>query len=377
MTELPSVMIVDDLPANLRLMARMLQKEKFRVRPFPSGRLALSSAHQDPPDLIVLDISMPEMDGYQVCAHLKASAALRDIPVIFLSALDDTVDKVRAFKAGGVDYVTKPFQLEEIRARISTHLTHRQLERELVTRNEQLQTSLDRLQELENLRDGLVHMLVHDMRSPLTAILNNCDYLTQTLPTRPTDESLEVLGDIQSGAVRLSGMINELLDVNRLESGELPLMRTEIAPMVLLEQSITGLYHRALRSRISIQGSATSPISCDTRLMQRVVCNLLDNARKYAPPLTPITLKVRESPAGFFLEVIDQGPGVPADLQDRIFEKFVCLERQSTRHSAGLGLTFCKLVVEAHGGQIGVDDAPSGGSRFYLSLPAMSARSEK
>lgn len=373
----PSVMIVDDLPANLRLMARMLRNENYRVRPFPNGRLALRSAHQDPPDLIVLDINMPDMDGYQVCRALKSNALLKDIPVIFLSALSDTIDKVRAFQSGGVDYVTKPFQLEEIQARISTHLTRRQLERELMARNAELQVSLDRLREMENLRDGLVHMLVHDMRSPLTAILNNCDYLIQTLPSAPVEEKLEVLKDVHSGSIRLSGMINELLDVNRLESGELPLQRTEIEPARLIKQSISGLYSRTLSSRISVQGTADSMLSCDTRLIQRVICNLLDNAEKYAPPSTPIMINISNEPTGIRLEVIDHGPGVPLALRERIFDKFVCLERQGTRHSAGLGLTFCKLVVETHGGEIGVDCPPDGGSRFYLSLPASSALSEK
>lgn len=370
-------MIIDDLPANLRLMARMLRNEDYRVRPFPSGRLALRSAHQDPPDLIVLDINMPEMDGYQVCRTLKSSALLKDIPVIFLSALSDTSDKVRAFQSGGADYVTKPFQLEEIQARISTHLTRRQLEREVLDRNEELQVSLDRLRELENLRDGLVHMLVHDMRSPLTAILSNCDYLIRTLSTAPLEEKQEVLEDVHSGAVRLSGMINELLDVNRMESGELPLQRTEVASTLLIAESIAGLYNRTLSNRISVQGTTDSMIFCDTRLLQRVLSNLLDNAGKYAPPLSPITIHISASSDSIRLEVIDQGPGVPENLQERIFDKFVCLERQGARHSTGLGLTFCKLVVETHGGEIGVDCPPDGGSRFYLILPASSALSVK
>jgi two-component system sensor histidine kinase/response regulator len=378
LTELPSVMIVDDLPANLRLMSRMLRREKYRVRPFPSGRLALASARQDPPDLIVLDISMPEMDGYQVCQHLKSSDQLRDIPVIFLSALDDTVDKVRAFQAGGVDYVTKPFQLEEIRARISTHLTRRQLERELQIRNQQLQDSFSRLQDLEKLRDGLVHMLAHDMRNPLTSILSNCHYLNETLTTHPIEQSAKVLSDIQLGAIRLSEMIAELLDINRLESGELPLHLSTVEPRALIEQCRAEMHQREATERVHIEGDASRPISCDVRLMKRVVCNLLDNAWKYAPDQTPIQVQLSETPHSLFVAVIDQGAGVPEDLRERIFEKFFCLDQEKTRHSIGLGLAFCKLAVEAHGGSIGIDRVPtSGESRFYFSLPTVSARSEK
>jgi two-component system sensor histidine kinase/response regulator len=366
-------MIVDDLPANLRLMSRMLRDEHYRVRPFPSGRLALLSALQDPPDLIVLDINMPEMDGYQVCRTLKATDALRDIPVIFLSALDDTLDKVRAFQAGGVDYVTKPFQLEEIRARISTHLTRRQLERELVTRNRQLQESLSQLQKLESLRDGLVHMLVHDMRSPLTAILNNCEFLIQTISTHPVQESREVILEVQDGATLLSRMITELLDINRLESGELRLNRTPIVSRLLVEQGIRALLSRETSQRVHITGGEQIELSCDIGLLQRVVCNLVDNARKFSPPSTPIHIQLIETLGNLELSVIDQGPGIPEELRERVFEKFARMERSSAHHSFGLGLTFCKLAVEAHGGSIGVDAVPEGGSRFYFSLPTSSA----
>ena len=369
-SNLPSVMIVDDLPANLRLLVRMLRNQQYRVRPFPNGRLALSSAEQDPPDLIVLDISMPEMDGYEVCQVLKSRDRLKDIPVIFLSALDDTADKVRAFRAGGVDYITKPFQLEEIRARINTHLPRRKLEREQKTRNEQLQSSLGRLQELEAFRDGLVHMLVHDMRSPLTSILNNCEFLNHTLDTSPVSESFEVLSDVQSSAQRLAEMINELLDVNRLESGQLPLNRSDISPDQLIQQSLSTVVKHNEPTRIAVQCQTNRPVSCDINLMQRVVCNLLDNAQKFSPPNSPIKLVLREDPAGLRVEVSDVGPGIPIAFRHRIFEKFARLDSTTHRLSVGLGLTFCKLAVEAHSGTIGVD-SPSGGtgSRFWFTLP--------
>ena len=126
-----NVLIVDDTPANLRLLSKMLAEQGYQVRPVPDGSLALAAAQAEPPDLVLLDIRMPEMNGYQVCEHLKADAQTRDIPIIFISALDATQDKVRAFTAGGVDYVTKPFQVEEVFARVETHLALRKLQRQL------------------------------------------------------------------------------------------------------------------------------------------------------------------------------------------------------------------------------------------------------
>jgi len=160
-----NILIVDDAPDNLRLLAGILEKEGYRARPVPSGRLALSGARAIPPDLILLDVNMPEMDGYAVCRRLKADEATSDIPVVFISALTETFDKVKAFETGGVDYITKPFQLEEVLARVKTHLTvgrlqkrlartNRNLEQQVATEqrlNRELQEALDRIQVLSGL----------------------------------------------------------------------------------------------------------------------------------------------------------------------------------------------------------------------------------
>ena len=137
-----NILVVDDTPANLRLLSQMLGGQGYRVRPVPDGPLALAAAQAEPPDLILLDIRMPEMDGYQVCQQLKAGASTRDIPVIFISALDAAQDKVRAFHAGGVDYVTKPFQAAEVLARVETHLALRDLQQQLLAANERMAQEL-------------------------------------------------------------------------------------------------------------------------------------------------------------------------------------------------------------------------------------------
>lgn len=219
MSDRPSVMIVDDLPANLRLMARMLRTEPYQVRPFPSGQMALASASQDPPDLILLDISMPEMDGYEVCRQLKAKDDLMDIPIIFLSALDDTTDKVRAFQVGGADYITKPFQLEEIRARISTHLARRLLERELGERTRQLRIKHEELLALEAAQDGLLCRLENDLQPPLSALLSSCDSLP---PGHSAQQAVAVLSKVRADAGQLSERLSTLIDALRREQNGSP-----------------------------------------------------------------------------------------------------------------------------------------------------------
>src|SRR5262245_40559360 len=159
----PSVLIVDDTVESLRLLSDLLDEQGYEVRPVTNGRQALQAIEQDAPDLILLDINMPEMDGYETCARLRLNERCRDLPVIFLTALADTADKVRAFNVGGVDYITKPFQIDEVLARVRTHI-------DLKRARSALARSYERLRELEKLRDDLVQMIVHDMASPLLAV---------------------------------------------------------------------------------------------------------------------------------------------------------------------------------------------------------------
>ncbi|MCE5217099.1 response regulator, partial [bacterium] len=190
----PNLLIVDDTPANLQVLAAMLKGQGFTVRPVPSGELALRAAESEPPDLILLDIMMPEMNGYEVCERLKDNDDLRDIPVIFISALSDTSDKVKAFEVGGLDYVTKPFQFEEVRARVGAHLKLRRLQVEAAEHHRQLEQSYEQLRELEELRDSLMHMIVHDLRTPLTSIITGLE----------TMETLGELDDLQQELLTVS-----------------------------------------------------------------------------------------------------------------------------------------------------------------------------
>jgi len=212
---IPNILIVDDTPVNLQLLAEILKAYGYRVRVARSGALALQAAQHEQPDLILLDILMPGMDGYEVCTRLKADGRLRDTPVLFISALTEPLDKVRAFGAGGVDYLTKPFHGEEVAARVRTHLELRQQRREL-------EEQMVHLRELESLRDNLVHMIVHDLRSPLNGLLGGLELLSlNAKELAETDRKFLELA--RNSGRTLTEMINTLLDVTRLESRQMPL----------------------------------------------------------------------------------------------------------------------------------------------------------
>jgi signal transduction histidine kinase len=359
------VLIVDDNPANLQLLYAMLKREGYKVRPVLSGSLALEAARTDPPDLVLLDISMPEMDGYEVCRRFKADERLREIPVIFISASDETPGKVKAFSVGGVDYVTKPFQIEEVKARVATHL-------EIQRQRRELQESYDKLQKLEALRDGLVHMIVHDMRSPLMGV----DVCLQTLEVieRGTlsERAASLLREASSTTDRLMEMVGSLLDVSRMESST---MRLDLAPTPL-HSLVDGAMAKVGRLRgsrkfeVDLPGGALAVI-CDGNLILRVIQNLLGNAFQFTPEDATVSVSIRADEDFVRVEVSDTGPGIPAECHSLIFEKFgqVQLREGRRKFTTGLGLTFCRLAVEAHGGAIGVASELGHGSTFWFTLP--------
>jgi DNA-binding response OmpR family regulator len=182
------ILVADDTPANLRLLFQMLTEQGYKVRPVPDGQWALRAARSTPPDLILLDIRMPKMDGYQVCEQIKADERTRDIPVLFLSALGEKEDKVKAFAVGGVDYITKPFQVEEVLARVRTHLSLRALQKQLEAANERLVRSNAELRERNEELDAFVHTVAHDLKSPLAIAAGYAEMLALSCDELEIDE---------------------------------------------------------------------------------------------------------------------------------------------------------------------------------------------
>ncbi|HVO43383.1 MAG TPA: hybrid sensor histidine kinase/response regulator [Aggregatilineales bacterium] len=362
-----SILIVDDAPANLQVLAGMLKERGYQVRAALSGKLALQAAQIDSPDLILLDINMPEMNGYEVCKVLKADEKLNEVPVIFISALDETIDKVRAFGVGGVDYVTKPFQFEEVEARIRAHLEIGRQRRELQQNNAQLR-------ELEQLRDSLVHMIVHDLRSPLTVIRSSLQLIEITDGKTLTPSGVRSVHRALDSTDTLIDMIGTLLDVSKIEAGA---MQLNLARCNLVESArqVLGSMEVLRRQRELSLEEPGRPIEAlaDPDLIQRVFENLVGNALKFAPANGWIRVGIAPAPSERVrVTVEDNGPGVPPEYQEKIFEKFGQAEsslNHGQRNSTGLGLTFCKLVVEAHGGHIGVMSNVGEGSTFWFELP--------
>ncbi len=368
---LANILVVDDNLDNLKLLVHMLKAGGYKVRPVTGGELALKAVRRMPSDLILLDINMPDLDGYEVCRRLKADDRLKDIPVIFLSAFGETADKVRGFSAGGVDYITKPFELEEVKARISAHLRIRQLQSELERQNSRLQASVQELRKLEELRNNLTDMIVHDMRSPLTGI---SEYLELGLESSELPEKTRKWLTAAKDCVRvLMEMANTLLDVSRMEAGELPLEPTLCDLRTLADQAADSMRMMAEQKEITVRVRGDSePVSCDQDLIRRVINNLLHNALKYTPKGGAVGIVISRAAEGPHIKVTDTGCGIPPEYHEKIFEKFgqVPAKGRGPRRSSGLGLAFCRLALQSHCGQIGVESEPGKGSTFWFTLPA-------
>ena len=368
----PDILVVDDTPANLQLLIGMLKQRGYRVRAVPSGKLAIQAVQNEKPDLILLDINMPEMNGYEVCKQLKADEALKEIPVLFISALGETIDKVKAFSVGGVDYVTKPFQFEEVYARVQTHLQLRRLQIELEGKNRQLQENYDQLRKLEDLRDNLTHMIVHDMRSPLMVITLGLDIHKRQAAAKLNEAEMKPVVQAEISAKRLVEMVNSLLDVSRLESGKMPIQLEECDLTGLTCEVIQSLKNLKQDCQMELAQREPVMVRCDRELMRRVLTNIGTNAVKFVPENGRVTFDIQKDDAGIKVLIIDNGPGIPKEYHTKVFEKFGQVEARhlGKMYSTGLGLTFCKLAIEAHGGEIGVESEVDKGSTFWFTLPA-------
>ncbi len=368
----PEVLIVDDDPRNVKLLESYLTGEGYRVRCASNGPEAVELARASVPDVVLLDVMMPGMSGHDVCRELRQDPRTRATPIVLVTALDSTAHRVEGLDVGADDYVTKPVRREEFLAKLRSLLRVRRLLLELQRARDILAQRNAQLEELESLRQTLAQTLVHDLKNPLAALMGNLD-----LMARQADATLEPLIErCRVTANRMHRMILDLLDVAGLEEGRLQL---HTAPVSLAELARAaademGAAAAARRVRVAFEAAGSGLlVQGDASVLRRVVDNLLANAIEHSPPEREVRVRVADREEGVELAVADQGPGIPPEHRERVFEKYA---RLALRHSGvcanrGLGLTFCRLAVEAHGGTVWVEDAPGGGALFRVVLPAL------
>jgi signal transduction histidine kinase len=360
------ILLVDDEDALRWNMRAFLEDLGFQVLEAARGEEAIAICQRQSPQLVLLDINMPEMDGFEVCRHLKANPETAEIPVIFITAFLRVADKVNAFQCGGVDYITKPFHFEEVEARVRAHLELHRQRRELMEQHEALHR-------LERQRDSFIHMLAHDMRGPLTSIMGSLDLVLLTLPKE--SRSLAVnLERAVAGADQLSTMITQMLELNRLESGCMPLDLDRRDLALLAREAAESMRACCGHRGLSVTGPEHLFALCDGAIVKRILGNLLGNACKFTSEEGLVEIQVIRSGGSARVAVVDNGPGLPAGFHQVVFDKFAQAPREGASKGFGLGLAFCKLAVEAQGGEIGVESEPGHGCTFWFTLPLAEAQ---
>jgi two-component system sensor histidine kinase/response regulator len=356
------ILVVDDVTKNLQVVGTMLRNEGYEVMPATSGAEALEGVRVQLPDLILLDLMMPEMDGLEVCRRLKTDPATAQVPIIFLTASNEMEHLVKGFSAGAVDYITKPFNAPELLARVRTHL--------------ELKHARARLREMNDEKNEFMGIVAHDLKNPLGAIEGYSELILKEW-AEPGGELHDCASRIRETARRLTEMVRNLLDANRIERGE---MKLDLRPVDLA--SLLSVVVESYRPRAAAKQQAIEPhlesgpaiVQADKNLVLQVFDNLVSNAVKYSPPGTQITARLKTTPASVRCEVQDQGPGISAEDQKRLFGKFARLTAQPTagEHSTGLGLSIVKKVVEAMGGQVWCESELGQGATFIVEFAARS-----
>ena len=360
-----SILVVDDQPANLRAVSALLSRHGFDVRTAATGEEALSMAAGAVPDLLLLDMMMPGMDGFELLVRVRAREALSTIPAIFLTAAQDREMLLRAFDAGAVDYVTKPFIPEELLARVTAHVG--------------LKLTRDRLERVAQQRQELVNLVAHDLKNPLSSVLFASDVLRND-GCKP-ERVPRYLDMIYESAGDALGYIRRYLETQARRSTESapPAATTTLNEVLdwLVQRYELQLENRGLRMQISTP-AVRSHVAIDGLVLRQVAENLVSNAMKYAPGST-IELAIRNSAPGFWqLLVEDRGPGVPPARQSQLFKPFTRLSDTDPADglSSGLGLSLAKHILSQYDGNLWYEDREGGGARFVIELPAANGDGE-
>jgi two-component system sensor histidine kinase/response regulator len=350
-----TILIVDDTPANLGVLVETLGAGGYRLMVAEDGEEALAQTAQTQPDLILLDVMMPGIDGFETCRRLKAQPATREIPVLFMTALNETADKVKAFAAGGVDYITKPIEHEEALARVRTHLMLRQLQREL--------------QDQLTLKERFMRIAGHDLRNPLCLILMGTE-LARRQPTLSPNLT-QYLDSISDSAAQMRRIIDTFLEIRSSAAGT---VAGRIDLGLLGEAVVRQQAHAAERKNIAVavEFDPTLPLARgDGALVYQAVTNLVSNALKFTPTGGTVSVRATTVDTRVRLTVQDSGPGVPPAERELLFREHARLSPRPTggEESNGLGLAIVKHLVESQAGTVGAEFPANGGSIFWFELP--------
>lgn len=411
------ILVIDDTPDNLRFLSSLLTEAGYTVRKVISGELGLEAAQLQPPDLILLDIIMPGMNGYEVCQRMKANDRTRDVPIIFLSALDEELEKVQAFQIGGVDYVTKPFQVVEVLARIETHLKISRLQQKLQQQNVQLQREIEYRASaeaaLQLLKQGLdahvqertielqknyeqllrqqaeckavfkqeenfnftqsqvIETVVQDLRSYLINIRNAIDSFKKTQPTLNA-ENQRSIEQITDSTQQIERLIDKALTVVTPASNALQFQPVSL-DLSQFCRNFVNQWHLPENSPHSLnflyKRQSSLQMLADPELLQQLLTQLISNAIRFSPEGGSILVELEYELPNGLLRIQDEGIGIPSNELDQIFDRLYCASNANALAGTGMGLALAKQIVKLHQGSIAIESELDEGTTVIVTLP--------
>jgi len=355
------VLIVDDTPQNLDVLGKILRPYGYNLAIAQSGEQAIKTARHFNPDLILLDVMMPGIDGYETCSRLKQVESLKDVPVIFVTAKHDAKDIVHGFEVGGVDYINKPFMQEEIIARIKSHLELYEAKKKLIKLNHQ--------------KNRFLGIAAHDLRNPLTSIMGFSELMLHDLNSSKCDlENFHKRASLIFGASNaMYQLINDLLDISIIEEGGFKLEKLDSSICELLTErvSVARMICESKNINIECECLVDQLICMDKNRITQVIDNLLSNAIKFSPKGSLISVKAESGTDTLKVSVIDNGPGIPDEEKSTIFDDYKTLSNRPTggEKSTGLGMSIVKKIIETHKGDISVRTSEGGGATIVFEIP--------
>jgi DNA-binding response OmpR family regulator len=373
------IMIVDDNPSNLKLLGDMLLQQGYEVRSFPLGRLALAAAAKKPPDLILLDINMPEMSGYEVCERLKASPELSAIPVIFLSALDDTEDKIKAFRSGGVDYISKPFHFEEVNARVETHLGLHSLQQALKLQNEHLEEAVrartrelaeanKRLTILDHSKSEFLNLISHEFRTPLNGLLSVGEIVLDEM--MPTNENRELREIFDKSRQRILSILDDALLMTQIDVHGDQFRSAPLSLQAVLTQAVQETTQFATQRDVKLELPPQSAdlVLGDENLLVRAVRALLETAVKFSAEGEAVRITRQDTADSLNLIIETRGGMIPGPVLPKFFDVFSIGEASTPGRDLGLGPAVASNILSLFGASVTVANQDPMGIRLTIAL---------
>jgi two-component system sensor histidine kinase/response regulator len=372
------ILIIEDTQENLDLLLYFLKPQGYEIVMATDGEEGLKLVERERPDIILLDIMLPKLDGFAVCEQLKSNRRTKFIPIIMITALKDMKDKIRSLEVGADDFITKPFENIELLARVKSLLRLKEYHDELEEKNTQLARTNNTLTQMDKFKEDLTNLIVHDMKNPLFVIQGNLQMMEMTLGSMSAESLKKYTNRIERGVQQLLRMVVNLLDISRIKDGTLTLKRDIANFNKMITDVIQRVREYPENANKVIQLNLDQELIemvLDQSVMERVLENLVSFATNNVGEGGQVSLTTEKIDSkSIRFTIHDSGTQIPKKYQDKIFDEFsqVELKNKGYRVERALGLTFCKMAVDAHAGKMWLDVNNPVGNRFMIELTGLS-----